>query len=147
MKGMKAFGRYGSLGFELLGSIAVGYYLGVWADKKLGTRWITFAGFLLGCYAGFRALYRASQTMTRDIEREERLARGEDPWAPPAKPDEDEDDDHDASEPADKADPPTVTAARGDAAAKADDAAKADHADNADRTGDQEKRDGNDAKR
>ena len=48
MKGMKAFGRYGSLGFELLGSIAVGYYLGVWLDKKAGTSWIAFVGFLLG---------------------------------------------------------------------------------------------------
>jgi hypothetical protein len=121
MKGMKAFGRYGSLGFELLGSIAVGYYLGVWADKKLGTRWIAFAGFLLGCYAGFRALYRASQTMTRDIERDERLARGEDPWAPPAKPDDDDDE----SEPTDNAD-------------KTAKAAQADK---------KEKRDGDDAKR
>ncbi|CAN5847021.1 hypothetical protein BH11MYX4_BH11MYX4_61580 [soil metagenome] len=50
-KGMKAFGRYGSLGFELLGSIAVGYYLGTWLDKKAGTHWIAFVGFLLGCYA------------------------------------------------------------------------------------------------
>jgi hypothetical protein len=126
MKGMKAFGRYGSLGFELLGSIAVGYYLGVWADKKLGTHWIAFAGFLLGCYAGFRALYRASQTMTRDIERDERLARGEDPWAPPAKPDDD--DDNDVSEPAGNA-------------------GKTGNASNADTPDNTEKRDGDDAKR
>ena len=85
MKGMKAFGRYGSLGFELLGSIAVGYYLGVWLDKKAGTHWIAFAGFLLGCYAGFRALFKAAKKMQRDIENDERLARGEDPWAPKAK--------------------------------------------------------------
>jgi F0F1-type ATP synthase assembly protein I len=93
MKGMKAFGRYGSLGFELLGSIAVGYYLGVWADKKFGTHWIAFVGFLIGCYAGFRALYKASQRMQRDIENDERLARGEDPWAPKSKDEDDDDDD------------------------------------------------------
>ena len=89
MKGMKAFGKYGAVGFELLGSIAVGYYLGAWLDKKAGTHWIAFVGFLLGCYAGFRALHRAAKTMTRDIENEEALARGEDPWA--AKPKEDDD--------------------------------------------------------
>ena len=92
MKGMKSFGRYGSLGLELLGSIAVGYYLGVWLDKKFDTHRIAFAGFLLGCYAGFRALFKAAKTMQRDIENDERLARGEDPWAPKSA-DDDEDDD------------------------------------------------------
>lgn len=90
MKGMKSVGRYGSLGFELLASIAVGYYVGVWLDKKAGTHWIAFVGFLLGCYAGFRALFRVAKKMQRDIENDERLARGEDPWAPKVK-DEDED--------------------------------------------------------
>ncbi len=80
MKGMKSFGKYGSLGFELLLSIAVGYYLGAWLDRKLGTRWIALVGFLLGCYAGFRALFVAAKRMQRDIERDERLERGEDPW-------------------------------------------------------------------
>ncbi len=82
-RGMRAFGKYGSLGFELIGSIGVGYYLGHLLDVKLGTRWIGFVGFLLGCYAGFRALFKASKQMQRDIEDDERLERGEDPWAPP----------------------------------------------------------------
>lgn len=88
-KGMKAFGKYGALGFELLLSIAIGYYLGAWADKRLGTHFIAFLGFLLGCYAGFRALFRAAKQMQRDIELEERLERGEDPWAPPDPEDDD----------------------------------------------------------
>lgn len=79
-KGLKSFGRYGAIGFELLASIAIGYYLGLWLDKKFGTHWIAFVGFLIGCYAGFRALFRAAKTMTKHIEREERLERGEDPW-------------------------------------------------------------------
>ncbi len=79
-KGMKAYGRYGAVGFELLASIAVGYYVGHWLDGKLGTRWIAFVGFIVGCYAGFSALFRAAKTMQRDIEREEKLERGEDPW-------------------------------------------------------------------
>jgi ATP synthase protein I len=95
MKGMKSFGRYGSLGFELLASIAIGYYLGAWLDGKLGTRWLALAGFVVGSYAGFRALFRASKQMQRDIERDERLERGEDPWAPPDADDDDDDDDAD----------------------------------------------------
>ena len=80
-KGLKSFGRYGSVGFELLGSIAVGYYLGHWLDGKFGTRWIGFIGFIVGCYAGFRALFQAAKHMQRDIEREERQAKREHAWA------------------------------------------------------------------
>lgn len=85
MRGMKAYGRYGSIGFELLASIAVGYYLGHWADGRFGTHWIAFVGFIVGCYAGFRALFRAAKEMQRDIENDEALERGEDPWAPRPK--------------------------------------------------------------
>jgi hypothetical protein len=91
-KGMKAFGRYGSIGFELIGSIAVGYWIGHWLDKKFDTHWIAFVGFLLGCYTGFRALWRVSKTMQRDIENDERLERGEDPWAEKTKDEDDGDD-------------------------------------------------------
>jgi F0F1-type ATP synthase assembly protein I len=84
---MKAWGKYGSLGLELLLSIAVGYYVGLFLDRHFGTHWIALVGFLLGCYAGFRALFRAAKQMTRDIENDERLDRGEDPWA---KDDDDE---------------------------------------------------------
>lgn len=82
-KGLKSFGRYGAVGFELLASIGIGYYLGHWLDGKLGTRWIALVGFLVGCYAGFTGLYRSAKQMQRDIERDERLERGEDPWAEP----------------------------------------------------------------
>jgi len=87
-KGMKSYGRYGAVGFELLASIAVGYYVGHWLDGKLGTRWIAFVGFLVGCYAGFTALFRTAKQMQRDIEREEQLERGDDPWAHEAEQDE-----------------------------------------------------------
>lgn len=89
-KGMKAFGRYGSVGFELVGSMGVGYYLGHWLDGKLGTHWIAAVGFALGVYTGFRALWKTAQRMQKDIENDEALERGEDPWAPKEK---DEDDD------------------------------------------------------
>jgi hypothetical protein len=95
-KGLRSYGRYGAVGLELLLSIAVGYYLGRWADGKLGTSWIALVGFLLGCYAGFRSLFRTAKLMQRDIEREEKLLRGEDPWAGPVP-------DEDAGEPATEA--------------------------------------------
>ncbi|AKU97454.1 hypothetical protein AKJ09_04118 [Labilithrix luteola] len=85
MRGMKAYGRYGSLGFELLLSMAIGYYLGRWGDRKLGTHFLAAVGFLVGCYAGFRALWIAAKRMSLDIERDERLERGEDPWAEPER--------------------------------------------------------------
>ena len=81
-KGMKAFGRYGSVGFELIGSIGVGYYLGHWLDEKYNQHWIGAVGFALGVYTGFRALFIAAKRMQKDIENDEALARGEDPWAP-----------------------------------------------------------------
>jgi len=77
---MKAWGKYGALGFELLLSIAIGYYLGAYLDKRWDTHWIALVGFLLGCYAGFRSLWKAGKAMQRDIELEEKLERGEDPW-------------------------------------------------------------------
>ncbi len=89
MKGMKAWGKYGSLGLELLLSMGVGYYGGLFLDRRFGTHWIAFVGFLLGCYAGFRALFRAAKQMQRDIELDEKLERGEDPWAPPDPDDQD----------------------------------------------------------
>ncbi len=82
MKGMRAFGTYGAIGFEFVLSIIVGYWLGAWLDRRWNTHWIAYVGFIVGCYAAFRTLYRAAKTMERDVEREERLERGEDPWAP-----------------------------------------------------------------
>jgi F0F1-type ATP synthase assembly protein I len=79
-KGLKSYGRYGAVGFELILSIAIGYYIGHWLDGKLGTRWLALVGFLVGCYAGFRALFRTAKQMQLDIEREEKLERGVDPW-------------------------------------------------------------------
>jgi ATP synthase protein I len=81
MRGLRSFGKYGAVGFELVLSIFVGYWLGAWLDRKFGTTWINYVGFLVGCYAGFRALFRAGKAMQKDIEREEAQERGEDPWA------------------------------------------------------------------
>jgi hypothetical protein len=76
-----AYGRYGSVGLELVLSIGLGYYLGKWADDHFHTRgWLSGLGFLIGCYAGFKALWVAAKRMQKDVEREEAQDRGEDPW-------------------------------------------------------------------
>jgi ATP synthase protein I len=77
----KEYGRYGSVGLELLLSIGVGYYGGHWLDGRFGGAhgWITLAGFLIGVVVGFRALFQAGKQMQRDIERAERRERGDEP--------------------------------------------------------------------
>jgi F0F1-type ATP synthase assembly protein I len=81
----KEYGRYGSVGIELVLSIVLGYWAGHWLDGKVGGGhgWLTIAGSLLGVYAGFRALFAAAAYMERDIARAERRERGEDPWPRP----------------------------------------------------------------
>jgi hypothetical protein len=75
-------GRYGTVGLELIVSMAAGYYAGRWVDGRVGAQgWVTAAGAVLGIAVGFYSIWRASQTMERDIRRAEKRARGEDPWA------------------------------------------------------------------
>jgi len=77
----REYGRYGTVGIELLVSMALGYYGGRWLDARVGGGgWVTFAGFLFGIAVGFRSLFAAARYMQKDIAREERRARGEDPW-------------------------------------------------------------------
>lgn len=81
-KPWKAYGRYGSIGIELVLSIILGYYGGHWLDQKFfGDKgYVTGIGFLIGVYAGFRSLFAVAKKMQRDIEEEEMKERGEDPW-------------------------------------------------------------------
>lgn len=80
----KAYGRYGSLGIELIVSMAVGYFIGKWLDERVGAGgWLTGLFTAAGVYAGFRALFKAAKQMERDIEKEEKLERGQAPWKVP----------------------------------------------------------------
>jgi ATP synthase protein I len=77
----KDLGRYGTVGLELILSMAIGYYGGRAVDTRVGGRgWVTFAGFLAGVAVGFRAIFATAHHMQKDIERAERRERGEDPW-------------------------------------------------------------------
>jgi hypothetical protein len=71
----KQYGRYGSVGIELILSMILGYLGGRWLDGRLGTHWITWLGAAVGVYAGFRTLFVTARKMQRDIEQEEREER------------------------------------------------------------------------
>jgi hypothetical protein len=82
MHSLKALGRYGTVGLELIISMALGYYGGRWLDRRWDAGgWLTGTGAFLGVVVGFYSIWKASQTMERDVERAEKAARGEDPWA------------------------------------------------------------------
>lgn len=79
----KEYGRYGSVGLELILSIGVGYWIGKYVDHRFfhDAGWATGIGFLLGVYTGFRALVKVAQRMQKDIKDAEKREQGEDPWA------------------------------------------------------------------
>jgi hypothetical protein len=81
-KPWKEYGRYGSVGIELVASIMLGYYGGHWLDAKIagGHGYLSAVGFLIGVYAGFRVLFLTAKQIERDVERAERRDRGLDPW-------------------------------------------------------------------
>jgi F0F1-type ATP synthase assembly protein I len=54
----RQIGRYSHMGFILPASIVVGLGIGAALDHWLKTTWITLAGLLVGCIAGFAELIR-----------------------------------------------------------------------------------------
>ncbi|MGZ4860212.1 MAG: AtpZ/AtpI family protein [Candidatus Angelobacter sp.] len=54
----RQIGRYSNLGFVLPAAIVAGLLIGHLLDRWLNTTWITLAGLLVGCVAGFAALIR-----------------------------------------------------------------------------------------
>lgn len=79
---MKELGRYGTVGLDLIVSIAIGYLAGRWIDARVGGKgWVTIVGVVFGVATGFRFVWQAATKMQRAIEKEdaERKARGE-PW-------------------------------------------------------------------
>ena len=62
----RQIGRYSHLGFILPACVAVGLGLGALLDRWLHTKWITLAGLLLGCVAGFYELAREIIRSSKD---------------------------------------------------------------------------------
>ena len=71
-------GRYGTVGFDLLLSMAIGFYGGRYLDTHyFGNKgWGTIIGAVLGIAAGFRNLFRAAKMMERETAREDREGTG-----------------------------------------------------------------------
>jgi F0F1-type ATP synthase assembly protein I len=54
----RQIGRYSHLGMVLPASVVAGLILGAALDRWLKTKWLTVAGLLVGCVAGFVELIR-----------------------------------------------------------------------------------------
>lgn len=59
--------RLGAAGLELGVGIAVGYFLGSWADGHFGTTWIVWVGFGSGLVGGFWNLIQVSRTIQKRL--------------------------------------------------------------------------------
>jgi ATP synthase protein I len=72
----KNLGGPGTVGLEVVLSIAVGLLGGHWLDGKLGTGpWLTILGLAYGLAAGARAIYRALRKANRELEELEKKER------------------------------------------------------------------------
>ena len=57
----KPWTRFLGVGFNLAAAVLFGFFLGYWADKKLGTQpWLMLAGAVVGMGAGFYGFIRES---------------------------------------------------------------------------------------
>ena len=78
MHPLRDVGRYGTVGLELLVSMALGYYGGRWLDERWGGHgWITGICSFLGVVVGFYSIWKASQSMQKDLARAERAEKAE----------------------------------------------------------------------
>lgn len=66
-KWIRNAGQASSIGFVLVISTIIGYAIGTWLDKKLGTApWLMFVFSLLGIVAGFVEVFRIANQISRD---------------------------------------------------------------------------------
>ncbi|MDI1484025.1 AtpZ/AtpI family protein [Polyangium sp. y55x31] len=69
----RGVGSLGTIGLEIVLSIAFGFFGGRWLDGKFGTEpYLAVLGFFFGCGAAVKAFLRASREMKAQAEREER---------------------------------------------------------------------------
>lgn len=58
---------YLGLGLQLAAAILVFYFIGSWADRKLGTDpWLMIAGVIVGAVGGFIQFFRSVSTLTKN---------------------------------------------------------------------------------
>lgn len=72
MSAFKNLGRYGTVGFDLLLSMGLGFFGGQWLDRRYfdnrGT--VTLIGFAIGLAVGFRNLFRVAKQAAREADAE-----------------------------------------------------------------------------
>lgn len=72
----KGLGGPGTLGIEIVLSVAVGLLGGAWLDKKFGASpWFTLIGLAYGLAAAARAVYRALKQANQEIAELDRKER------------------------------------------------------------------------
>jgi len=65
-RGSRSIMNLMTVGTVLVGCIVIGYFLGSYLDRKLGTGpWLVVAGVMLGTAAGFVGLFR---TVSRNLK-------------------------------------------------------------------------------
>ena len=62
----RQIGRYSHLGLILPASVVVGLAIGAALDRWLKTSWITLAGLLVGCVAGFAEMIRIIMNASKE---------------------------------------------------------------------------------
>lgn len=62
----RQIGRYSNLGFVLPSAVVVGLVIGAALDHWFKTKWMTLAGLLVGCVAGFVELIRGAIRAGKD---------------------------------------------------------------------------------
>lgn len=65
-------GRYGTVGFDLILSMGLGFFGGQWLDRRYFSNkgYATLIGFLLGLAVGFRNLFRTAKIAAREADEE-----------------------------------------------------------------------------
>ncbi len=62
----RQIGRYSHIGLILPASVVVGLAIGAALDRWLKTSWITLAGLLIGCVAGFAEMIRTIMNASKE---------------------------------------------------------------------------------
>jgi ATP synthase protein I len=77
-KAYQAFAMFGSFGFIMAASILVGYFLGSFLDKKLGTEpWLLIIFLFLGIAGAFIEFFKTFQRFTA-LNSKDKRRKGED---------------------------------------------------------------------
>jgi len=79
-RGLMPMWRLSSIGIEMGVAVLIGYLMGHYLDKWLGSDpWLTVAFVVLGVVAGFKGMIAAAREATTDAKRKEARRKQEGP--------------------------------------------------------------------